>query len=48
MEAVDGFEPKEEASDPLWGIYYGQADATTTAVEKTRRPETKVTPLFKE
>ena len=21
MEAVDGFEPREEASDPLWKIY---------------------------
>lgn len=42
MEAVDGFEPKEEASDPLWEVHRANS-AATAAVDK----ETKVTPLFK-
>jgi FlaA1/EpsC-like NDP-sugar epimerase len=46
MEAVDGFEPKEEVSDPLWEIYNSSANlaaSTKPAVEVA-----KVTPLFKE
>lgn len=42
MEAVDGFEPKEEAADPLWDVgrsSAGSSDATDAE---------KVTPLFKE
>lgn len=44
VEAVDGFEPKEEASDPLWDIYY--PGAKTTAEDK--KESAKVTRLFKE
>lgn len=40
IEAVDGFEPKEEASDPLWEIHYAQ--------EKAEQAENKITPLFKD
>jgi FlaA1/EpsC-like NDP-sugar epimerase len=43
MEAVDGFEPKEDASDPLWDVYYSAAQSKRKAVS-----EKKVTPLFKE
>ncbi len=41
MEAVDGFEPKEEASDPLW-----QAQKNKTSTKKAE-PEAKITKLFK-
>ncbi len=41
IEAVDGFEPKEEASDPLWEIHYAAgSEAETTPA--------KITPLFKD
>ena len=26
LEAVDGFEPKEEVSDPLWDVYYSKGN----------------------
>lgn len=42
IEAVDGFEPKEEASDPLWEIHYADDNGTTA------QGESKITPLFKE
>lgn len=55
MEAVDGFEPKEEACDPLWEVYYArdgkdrqigdQAEQTSSAESVGKR--NKVTPLFK-
>jgi FlaA1/EpsC-like NDP-sugar epimerase len=52
MEAVDGFEPKEEASDPLWEIYYanGADDSKleSDSAKQARQIEQKVTPLFKE
>ncbi len=38
-EAVDGFEPKEDVSDPLWSA------ATPVSDEA---PQTKITPLFKD
>ncbi|MDP6414706.1 MAG: nucleoside-diphosphate sugar epimerase/dehydratase [Gammaproteobacteria bacterium] len=44
MDAVDGFEPKEETSDPLWEVYYSQLVEN----EPQGESETKVTPLFKE
>ena len=45
MDAVDGFEPKEEASDPLWGLNYG----SDTAATETQQPAPqKVTSLFKD
>jgi FlaA1/EpsC-like NDP-sugar epimerase len=43
MEAVDGFEPKEEVSDPLWEIYYSRKNA-----ESAQDAAQKITPLFKE
>lgn len=42
IEAVDGFEPKEEASDPLWEIHNANKN------EATKQEESKITPLFKE
>ena len=45
MEAVDGFEPKEEASDPLWEV---NSSSATTAAEGQQSVQQKVTPLFKE
>jgi hypothetical protein len=42
MEAVDGFEPKQEANDPLWRIY------NTSAISDSHLATKKVTPLFKE
>ena len=44
LEAVDGFEPKEEVSDQLWDLYYSRSDAK----EEPAGEETKVTPLFKD
>jgi len=41
MEAVDGFEPKEDASDPLWEVNFSPADSQQSVQQK-------VTPLFKE
>ena len=41
IEAVDGFEPKEEVSDPLWDINKSMEDMPEKAVAN-------VTPLFKE
>ena len=47
LDAVDGFEPKEEVSDPLWDVsYYRQQ--TPGAAEDAQLAPTKVTPLFKE
>lgn len=42
IEAVDGFEPKEEVSDPLWEINYSSVAADRDS------DEAKITPLFKE
>lgn len=42
MEAVDGFEPKEEASDPLWEIHYAKKNPVA------EQAENKITPLFKD
>lgn len=44
MEAVDGFEPKEEASDPLWEIYYANYNKDPSQTAESQ--EQKVTPLF--
>lgn len=44
MEAVDGFEPKEEACDPLWDVYYSSDKERSAALQVGK----KVTPLFKE
>jgi len=41
IEAVDGFEPKEEASDPLWEICYPNGAQSVPV-------KAKITPLFKE
>ncbi len=45
IEAVDGFEPKEEASDPLWEINQVQSSESSQQVAEEAG---KVTPLFKE
>ncbi len=44
LAAVDGFEPKEEVSDPLWDVYYGKSDEGENEAGESR----KVTPLFRE
>jgi len=44
LSAVDGFEPKEEVSDPLWDVYYPQSENNGNEKGESR----KVTPLFKE
>jgi FlaA1/EpsC-like NDP-sugar epimerase len=49
MEAVDGFEPKEEACDPLWEVYYSRESLKAdSSAESEARGETKVTRLFRE
>ncbi|MDD9959985.1 MAG: nucleoside-diphosphate sugar epimerase/dehydratase [Gammaproteobacteria bacterium] len=48
VEAVDGFEPKEEASDPLWEVYYANANHKVVTSQSDVGQEQKVTPLFKE
>jgi FlaA1/EpsC-like NDP-sugar epimerase len=45
IEAVDGFEPKEEASDPLWELNQGQSEESA---HQEAEEAAKVTPLFKE
>lgn len=45
MEAVDGFEPKVEASDPLWEIDYAKQRENS---REQAPKKSKVTPLFKE
>jgi FlaA1/EpsC-like NDP-sugar epimerase len=47
MEAVDGFEPKEDVADPLWEIYYN-GSGQEEAVAKAPAAKSKVTKLFKE
>ena len=44
MEAVDGFEPKEEVSDPLWEINYANDNSNSSKIAESQ--EQKVTPLF--
>ena len=44
MEAVDGVEPKEGASDPLWEIYYANYNKDPSQTAESQ--EQKVTPLF--
>ena len=47
MEAVDGFEPKDDVSDPLWAVR--DSERTSTMVTSAQETEAgKVTPLFKE
>lgn len=46
LAAVDGFEPKEEVSDPLWNLYYGKTEASKEDGESGE--SRKVTPLFRE
>ena len=45
IEAVDGFEPKEEASDPLWELNQRQSKEPA---QKETEEVTKVTSLFRE
>lgn len=46
LEAVDGFEPKEEVSDPLWDVYYAKDEVG--ADSETEEEQPNVTPLFKD
>lgn len=48
MEAVDGFEPKEDACDPQWEIYYNNKTQNTKIPDKDSAAKAKVTKLFKE
>ena len=51
MEAVDGFEPKEDVEDPLWGLRYGKAPALTESLnneDASREEGEKVTSLFRD
>lgn len=48
LEAVDGFEPKEEVSDPLWDVYYQKNLETEVADGNKKEEQANVTPLFKE
>jgi hypothetical protein len=52
MEAVDGFEPKEEIADPLWNIKKKVSQSETGRTFDGSAGETqatkKVTHLFKE
>lgn len=48
ITAVDGFEPKEAASDPLWKIYYAEAARQQNEDSSTLPAASKVTKLFKE
>ena len=51
MEAVDGFEPKEDVEDPLWGLRYGKASALTESLDNedaSREEGEKVTSLFRD
>lgn len=49
MEAVDGFEPKEEALDPLWEVYYAnKTEDGAQAGNDVKKAAPKVTKLFKE
>lgn len=47
MEAVDGFEPKEEACDPLWEVYYNNKPNDAAPSKEGEAAEAKVTKLFK-
>lgn len=46
MQAVDGFEPKEVASDPLWDLPVGEQSVAEKEGEG-RKPENKITTLYK-
>lgn len=46
--AVDGFEPKEAASDPLWEIYYADVARQKNLENTTLKDTSKITKLFKE
>jgi len=52
MEAVDGFEPKEEIADPLWNINRQESQSeigrTFEGSEGATQAAKKVTHLFKE
>lgn len=48
IAAVDGFEPKEEASDPLWEIYFAEANNQRETETTATKAAGKVTKLFKD
>ena len=45
MQAVDGFEPREVASDPLWEEVLLQS-ARDESDSEMKKPESKVTKLY--
>lgn len=48
IAAVDGFEPKEAASDPLWEIYYAEVAKRNTQEVVNVKDSAKVAKLFRE
>ncbi len=48
IAAVDGFEPKETASDPLWEIYYAEVAKRNTSEVADVKDLAKVAKLFRE
>lgn len=46
MEAVDGFEPKEVATDPLWDQATEQQEPVDEGKDG-RKQESKITTLYK-
>ena len=48
LEAVDGFEPKEEVSDPLWASSKGETNVDSDNLTGTQAQNEKVTSLFKD
>lgn len=48
IAAVDGFKPKEAASDPLWEIYYAEAAKRNNPEAGVKKDSAKVAKLFRE
>ena len=48
LEAVDGFEPKEEVSDPLWASNKGETSVDSDRSTGTQAQSEKVTSIFKD
>ena len=48
LEAVDGFEPKEEVSDPLWASSTSETAQNFSELKDLEAQNKNVTSLFKE
>ena len=48
LEAVDGFEPKEEVSDPLWVSSTSETNKNMSELMDVEAQNKNVTSLFKE